>query len=62
MAKLAELASLRFHKCMHRRPGDVSVECNVMFGFLYVHPYLRFGGTVLWEFGKGIANNGSFVR
>jgi hypothetical protein len=46
MAKLAELARLRFHKCMHRRPGDVSVECNVMFGFLYAHPYLQFGGTV----------------
>ena len=46
MAQLAELASLQFHKCMHRRPGDVSVACNVMFGFLYVHPYLQFGGTV----------------
>jgi hypothetical protein len=49
MAKLAEPTSRLCHRYMHRRPGGMSVECNVRFEFLYVHPYLQFGGTVLWN-------------
>jgi hypothetical protein len=30
MAKLAELASRLCHRYMHKRPGDMSVGCNVM--------------------------------